>query len=375
MGACYFMPEGACVFVHPIARPGAGERRALTAAMVIALSMTSWIGVLGVAAATPTDLFISEYVDGASNNKAIEIFNGTGSSVDLSAGGYAIQVYSNGATTATTTTPLAGMLASGDVFVVGNASADVPEILTADQLSAGINFNGNDAVVLRIGTSGPILDIIGQIGVDPGLGWGSGEQTTNDRTLVRKPTVSAGRTTNDAFDPATEWDAYPFATYSQLGSHLFDAGGGSSSGTVTADVTMAASAACLELSSTSISFGTLGFGAEDVPATPSLTVTNCATASGTLLASATDAAGTTASWTLVDSNATCADTLGVDTYRLNLQSADLAAPVSLGTTNKTVQTLAAGASTTHIPHIYTPCPGSSGDGETLTFQINYLATE
>ncbi|NCD23647.1 MAG: hypothetical protein EOL90_12025, partial [Spartobacteria bacterium] len=32
---------------------------------------------------TASDLFISEYIEGSSNNKAIEIFNGTGSSVDL----------------------------------------------------------------------------------------------------------------------------------------------------------------------------------------------------------------------------------------------------------------------------------------------------
>lgn len=42
------------------------------------------------AKAAPTDLFISEYIEGGSYNKAIEIFNGTGETIDLSAGGYNI---------------------------------------------------------------------------------------------------------------------------------------------------------------------------------------------------------------------------------------------------------------------------------------------
>ena len=37
-----------------------------------------------VAAAAPTDLFFSEYIEGSSsNNKALEIYNGTGAPVDL----------------------------------------------------------------------------------------------------------------------------------------------------------------------------------------------------------------------------------------------------------------------------------------------------
>jgi hypothetical protein len=34
------------------------------------------------------ELFISEYIEGSSNNKAIEIHNATGAAVDLAAGGY-----------------------------------------------------------------------------------------------------------------------------------------------------------------------------------------------------------------------------------------------------------------------------------------------
>ena len=48
------------------------------------------------ALAASTDLFISEYIEGSSNNKAIEIYNGTGATVNLATGGYNIQMHFNG---------------------------------------------------------------------------------------------------------------------------------------------------------------------------------------------------------------------------------------------------------------------------------------
>ena len=77
-----------------------------------------------VAAAVPTDLFISEYVEGSSNNKAIEIFNGTGAPVDLAAGGYRLEVYFERLQRSGVSPPtLTGTVADGDVFVFASASA------------------------------------------------------------------------------------------------------------------------------------------------------------------------------------------------------------------------------------------------------------
>lgn len=352
-------------------------RRRIAVPFGAALALGLLVGSpIGAHAAAGTDPFFSEYVEGPSGTfaKAVEIYNPTDAQIAL--GDYLVEVYSNGSTTPAAIA-LTGLLPAGDAFVLANPSS-VPEVLAAaDQQSATLNFNGNDMVVLRLGTTGQFLDAIGQVGVDPGAaGWGQPPLNTTDSVLQRKGSITTGDgDPTDAFDPAAEWDPYPNTDFSGLGTHTLDGGGGSSSGTVNADVTLAAAAACLELSATSISFGTLGFGAEDVPASPSITVTNCATVQGTLLASATNAAGATAGWNLVASAVTCADSLGTDNYRLNLQSADLAGPISLATTSKTGQTLAGGASTAHTAHIYTPCPGSSGDGETLTFQINYLATQ
>ena len=50
------------------------------------------------ASAATSELFMSEYIEGSSNNKAIEIYNSTGAAVDLAAGGYAIIMYFNGNT-------------------------------------------------------------------------------------------------------------------------------------------------------------------------------------------------------------------------------------------------------------------------------------
>jgi len=60
-------------------------------------------------------LFFSEYIEGSSYNKALEIFNGTGGAVDLS--GYSVELYSNGSGTASQSVTLAGTLADSDVFL------------------------------------------------------------------------------------------------------------------------------------------------------------------------------------------------------------------------------------------------------------------
>jgi uncharacterized repeat protein (TIGR02543 family) len=169
-----------------------------------------------------TDLFISEYIEGSSNNKAIEIFNGTGSSVDLS--NYTIQLYSNGSTTAGTTLNLSGTLANGDVYVIANTSANSTILALADTTSGVTNFNGDDTIVLK--NNGVIIDIFGQVGFDPGSAWvgtitTSPTTTTVDRTLVRNASITTGRTSTGAFDPSQEWTAYATDTSSYLGSHTF----------------------------------------------------------------------------------------------------------------------------------------------------------
>ncbi len=71
----------------------------LAAAMLpVGLGATTSADAAGPAApdAAATDLFFSEYVEGSSNNKALEIYNGTGAPVDLGAADYSVQMFFNG---------------------------------------------------------------------------------------------------------------------------------------------------------------------------------------------------------------------------------------------------------------------------------------
>lgn len=121
---------------------------AALATATVAVTVTA-LGVAPTAAsAAPTDLFISEYVEGSSNNKAIELFNGTGGAVDLAGGGYQLQLFFNGSATATTIA-LTGTVAAGDAFVFASASAGSAVLAQADQTTGASLFNGDDAIVLR----------------------------------------------------------------------------------------------------------------------------------------------------------------------------------------------------------------------------------
>ena len=188
------------------------------------VAFTMALGLLGQVTlpvyAAPTELFISEYIEGSSNNKAIEIFNGTGASVNLSTGSYNIQFFFNGNASAGLTINLTGTVANGDVYVVAQSSANATILAQADQTNSSGWFNGDDAVVLRKGTT--IIDVIGQIGTDPGSEWGSGLTSTADNTLRRKGSIQAGDPIgSDAFDPSIQWDGYANDTFSGLGSHAY----------------------------------------------------------------------------------------------------------------------------------------------------------
>ena len=190
------------------------RRRLVLAVLVLACALAGAPGAF----AAPSDLFFSEYIEGTSNNKALEIFNGTGAPVNLATGGYNIQVYFNGSAAAGLTINLSGTIAAGDVYVVAQSGASAAILAQADQTNGSGWFNGDDAVVLRKGTT--TLDVIGQIGVDPGNEWGAGLTSTADNTLRRKASVEAGDTNGaDAFDPSVEWDGFAIDTFDGLGTH------------------------------------------------------------------------------------------------------------------------------------------------------------
>jgi predicted extracellular nuclease len=195
---------------------GMRRRFAALAGSVLGLGMLPVVAAQPAAAAD-SDLFFSEYVEGGGYNKAVEVYNGTGGPVDLS--GYGIALYSNGADSPSNSYAMSGTLAAGDVFVLAHGQADPAVLAEADGIDSGVaNWNGDDAVALIKG--GTTLDVIGQIGADPGSYWGSGSTTTQDHTLRRKGSITAGDPNgSDAFDPAAQWVGYPKDTLDGLGSH------------------------------------------------------------------------------------------------------------------------------------------------------------
>jgi len=195
------------------------------------------LGLISLMFAQAADLFISEYVEGSSNNKAIEIFNGTGAAVDLS--NYSMKLASNGSPTWSTTNSvtLSGTLANNDVFVIANAQANPTILGVADMTHTVTYFNGNDCLGLFHGDT--LIDIIGVLGTDPGTAWpvAGTEGATLNHTLIRKPEVDSGNTDWIAGAGTnmdnSEWIVHPQDYVDDLGSHTFDPGGSEHAATPT----------------------------------------------------------------------------------------------------------------------------------------------
>ena len=186
--------------------------------LTCALGVLVGLAVPGVAQAAPTELFFSEYIEGSSNNKALEIYNGTGAPIDLATSGYSVQMFFNGSASAGLTVNLTGTVAAGDVYVLAQSLANAAILAQADQTNGSGWFNGDDAVTLRRGAT--VIDSIGQIGFDPGSEWGTGLTSTMDNSLRRKLLIEAGDLNgSDVFDPAVEWDGFAIDNSRGLGAH------------------------------------------------------------------------------------------------------------------------------------------------------------
>ncbi|MFM7310868.1 MAG: lamin tail domain-containing protein, partial [Flavobacteriales bacterium] len=175
-----------------------------------------------ISACTPiegcTRLFFSQYLEGTSNNKALEIFNPTPFPVNMS--GYAVYAYANGAAAFTSVVPLSGTLQPGDVYVIANSQAD-QAILDQADITAGLaTFNGNDALVLKF--NGDSIDVIGVIGNDPGsAGWQFGDLGLVDHNLVRHADVTSP--TTDWGLSQGQWTGINISDFSGIGSHTAQA--------------------------------------------------------------------------------------------------------------------------------------------------------
>ena len=197
-----------------------------------------------IPALVPVDfegLFFSEYAEGSSYNKYLEIYNGTGSDLDLS--DYSISSCNNGCDSENEfdypeniTFETGTILLSGDVYVIYHQDADDAIISEGDQTFTYLG-NGDDAFAITLAGATAdnytIVDIIGDMGGDPGDGWDVAgiSNGTKDHTLVRKSNVLQGNTGNWSSSAGTsednsEWVVLDNNTWDYLGSHPHEFGGG-----------------------------------------------------------------------------------------------------------------------------------------------------
>ncbi|RLD44115.1 MAG: hypothetical protein DRI86_08325, partial [Bacteroidetes bacterium] len=179
-------------------------------------------------------LLFSSYIEGSSNNKALEIYNATGATINLD--DYSIMTNYNGnAWSGQYYFPAGATLAAGDVFVLANNQSDAAILAVADDTLAYnesgyvVGFNGDDVRALFhkvSATDSVMIDIIGRYDmVDPGSGWDVAgvASATKDHTLIRKPNVVVGNTIWDAVagtdSLSSEYFVYAKNDFSMIGSH------------------------------------------------------------------------------------------------------------------------------------------------------------
>jgi len=240
--------------------------------------IATWIdeGALETPAVDVTGLFFSEYGEGSSNNKYLEIYNGTGSDVDLT--GLAFPNVANDPSTVGeyeywNTFPDGATVAVGDVYVIAHGEADETILAEADFTFTYLS-NGNDGFCLVEGDEGAytIVDCIGDWNGNPGDGWdvaGVSEATMN-HTLVRKASVTEGNggdwdSSAGTNEDDSEWIVLDENTWDYLGSHPHDFSNDDISIEITspsAGETVFASEIQVEFSVSNFTVGAVGSGAD-----------------------------------------------------------------------------------------------------------------
>ncbi|CAL2093314.1 conserved protein of unknown function precursor containing a T9SS type A C-terminal secretion signal. Putative extracellular ribonuclease [Tenacibaculum sp. 190524A02b] len=174
---------------------------------------SSTVSVTTLGGGSSQELFFSEYIEGSSYNKAIEIANTSGSSINLS--GYSIKKQTNGSGGWSSTYNLNGSLNNGDVFVIAHSSASSAILNVADVTTGNgiVTFNGNDAIGLF--KNNVLIDIIGVF--------------NSSNTFGANVTLQRNTTSPNITYTISEWNVFDVNTFSGLGTL---SGGGSSADTV-----------------------------------------------------------------------------------------------------------------------------------------------
>ncbi|MDD3967021.1 MAG: T9SS type A sorting domain-containing protein, partial [Candidatus Marinimicrobia bacterium] len=183
------------------------------------------------AAIASAPLFFSEYIEGTSNNKALEIYN-TSETDTFALDYFRIIIAQNGGGWSTHHNfPTGALLGPGDVWVMiaDELDSSLFPYTNADEIIAWsadspVHFNGDDARGLEYspdgGTTWYLIDVFGDPNNDPGDYWLVDEGSTQDHTLLRKAYVTQGKTVwEGGSGSSSEWLACPVNTFDYLGEH------------------------------------------------------------------------------------------------------------------------------------------------------------
>lgn len=174
--------------------------------------------LLGYSFPSHAQLMFSQYIDGTSNRKGLEIYNPDASAVNLS--DYEIQQFSNGSTSKSFSVTLQGSLSSQAKFVIGRSELQA-EIGNKVNQVAGLSFNGDDALVLLY--KGMPVDRFGRVGEKPtNNGWGTTITSyQNSLSRIKSKNDVTSIDPSSAFDLDGEWSKW--TDRNAFNSYLVDA--------------------------------------------------------------------------------------------------------------------------------------------------------
>jgi predicted extracellular nuclease len=149
-------------------------------------------------------VIISQYYEGSSNNKWIELFNTSTTAINLATDDYRLGIWSNAnreawksGTAPNATIDLNVSIPGNGTVLIANSSAALPSYVTATVGSGALTFNGDDSVVLYTGATFLFANVVDAIGLTG--------NTAADTSFVRKPSVLSGVNTDFS---ASEWDQF-----------------------------------------------------------------------------------------------------------------------------------------------------------------------
>lgn len=201
------------------------------------LAHANMTGVINIAlqplqTAECSDIFISEYAEGSSNNKYFEIYNPTQNTIDLN--NYTFYLLPNGgAITGITFSKLQKakinrtIAPSGFVIVRNGSATNTAIVNSADTVrSTATNYNGDDALII-VNADNKLIDMVGNFGEDlpgtsgswPVVGLNGTTGSTQNFTLVRVPSVKQG----NMWSANTEWNVLALDDFSNIHAHTMDA--------------------------------------------------------------------------------------------------------------------------------------------------------